>query len=142
MDAENPDSINAPRAEIQTAEKTSTTMSVSSQVSLPALENYSLLKKAVAGSQKISSTDQEMVEINDLDSGKQEMVVEEPGFAEAEEVNHDDLEDTEELPDPEVRAVLATEPETENASKKTTATESIEIIFPILTLILLKTHLF
>ena len=126
MDAENPDSINAQGAESQTADKTSTAMNVSSQVSLPALENYSLLKKPVAGSQKISSADQEMVEINDLDSGKQEIAVEEPGFAEAEEVNHDDLEDTEDLPDPEARAVLAAEPETENAPKKAAATESTE----------------
>ena len=74
-------------------------MNVTSQVSLPALENYSLLKKPTAGSQKRSSADQEMAEINDLDSGKQEIVVEEPGFAEAEEVNHDDLEDTEDLPE-------------------------------------------
>ena len=126
MGAENLDSINAQGAEIQSADKTSTAMNVSSQVSLPALENYSLLKKPVAGSQKISSADQEMVEINDLDSGKQEIVVEEPGFAEAEEVNHDDLEDTEDLPDPEARAVLATEPETGNSPKKAAATESNE----------------
>ena len=126
MGAENPDSINAQGVESQTADKTSTSMNVSSQVSLPALENFSLLKKPVAGSQKISSADQEMVEINDLDSGKQEIVVEEPGFAEAEEVNHDDLEDTEDLPDPQTRAVLAAEPETENAPKKVAVTESIE----------------
>ena len=126
MGAENSDSINVHGAESQNSDKTSTAMNVSSQVSLPALENYSLLKKSVAGSQKISSADQEMDEINDLDSGKQEMVVEEPGFAEAEEVNHDDLEDTEDLPDPEARAVLAAEPETENAPKKVAVTESIE----------------
>ena len=114
MDGENPDSINAQGAESQTADKTSTAMNVSSQVSLPALENYSLLKKPVAGSQKISSADQEMV------------VEEEPGFAEAEEVNHDDLEDTEDLPDPEARAVMAAEPEAENAPKKAAAIESTE----------------
>ena len=129
MDDENPMSINVQRAESQTEDKTSTAMNVSSQDALPALENYSLLKKPAAGSQKISSTVQEMVEINDLDSVKQEIVVEEPGFAEAEEVNHDDLEDTEDLPDPEARAVLATKPETENASMKVLATESTEIYF-------------
>jgi len=126
MDSENPVSINARGAESQTAYKTSTAMNVSSQASLPALENYSLLKKPVVDSQKISSADQEMVKINDLDSVKQEMVVEEPGFAEAEEVNHDDLEDTEDLPDPGVRAVLATEPETENVPKNVAAIESTE----------------
>ena len=123
MSTVNLDRINT---ESQNEDKTSTAMNDSSQVSLPALENYSLLKKPVAGSQKISSADQEMVEINDLDSGKQEIVVEEPGFAEAEEVNHDDLEDTEDLPDPQTRAVLAAEPETENAPKKVAVTESIE----------------
>ena len=123
MSTVNLDRINT---ESQNEDKTSTAMNDSSQVSLPALENYSLLKKPVAGSQKISSADQEMVEINDLDSGKQEIVVEEPGFAEAEEVNHDDLEDTEDLPDPEARAVLATKPETENSPKKAAATESNE----------------
>jgi len=126
MDTENPDTINTHGAKSQTADKTSNGMNFSSQVSLPALENYSLLKKSVADSQKISSADQEMVEKNDLDSGKQEIAIEEPGFAEAEEVNHEDLEDTEDLPDPRVRAVLAVEPETENASKKAAATESIE----------------
>ena len=126
MGAENPDSINAQGVESQTADKTSTAMNVSSQVSLPALENYSLLKKPVAGSLKISSADQEIVEINDLDSGKQEIVLEEPGFTEAGEVNHDDLEDTEDLPDPEARAVLATESKTENAPMKAPATESTE----------------
>jgi len=127
--AENPDSINARGAERQTAVETSTAMEVSSQVSLPALENYSLLKKPIAGSQKIASANQENVEINDLDSGKKEIVVEEPGFAEVEEVNHDDLEDTEDLPDPEARAVLATKPETENAPMKVLATDSTEIYF-------------
>jgi len=125
-DTENPGSINAQRAENQTSDKKSTAMNVSSQDSLPALENYSLLKKSAAGSQKISSADQEMVEINDLDSGKQEMVEEEPGFDEAEEVNHDDLEDTEDLPDPDTRAVLAAKPENENAPKKAAGTESNE----------------
>ena len=126
MDAETPDTINAQGAESQTADKTSVAMNVTSQVSLPALENYSLLKKPTAGSQKRSSADQEMAEINDLDSGKQEIVVEEPGFAEAEEVNHDDLEDTEDLPDPEARAVLAAEPDTETAPMKAATTESTE----------------
>ena len=123
MSTVNLDRINT---ESQNEDKTSTAMNDSSQVSLPALENYSLLKKPVEGSQKISTADQEMVEINDLDSGKQEIIVEEPGFAEAEEVNHDDLEDTEDLPDPQTRAVLAAEPETENAPKKVAVTESIE----------------
>jgi len=123
MSTVNLDRINT---ESQNEDKTSTAMNDSSKVSLPALENYSLLKKPVAGSQKISTADQEMVEINDLDSGKQEIIVEEPGFAEAEEVNHDDLEDTEDLPDPQTRAVLAAEPETENVPKKVAVTESIE----------------
>jgi len=126
MDAVNSNSINAQGAESQTVDKTSTAMNVSSQVSLPALENYSLLKKPVADTQKISSADQEMAEINDLDSGKQEIVEEEPGFAEAEEVNHADLEDTEDIPDPEARAVLAVDPEDEIALKKAAATESTE----------------
>jgi len=129
MDAENPDSINAKGAESQTVDKTSTAMNASSQVDLPALENYSLLKKLGVGSQKISSAVQEMVEINDLDSGKLEIVVEEPGFAEADEVNHDDLKDNEDLPDLEARAILAAEPETEIVPKKAAATESTENFF-------------
>ena len=126
MDTETPDTINAQGVESQTADKTSVAMNVTSQVSLPALENYSLLKKPTASSQKRSSADQEMAEINDLDSGKQEIVVEEPGFAEAEEVNNHDLEDTEDLPDPEARAVLAAEPDTETAPMIAATTESTE----------------
>ena len=56
-----------------------------------------------------------MDEINDLDSGKQEEVVK-SRVAEAEEVNHEDLEDTEDLPDPEARAVLALDTRYENSS--------------------------
>ena len=41
-------------------------------------------------------------------------------------MNHDDLEDTEDLPDPEARAVLAIESKTENAPMKAPATESTE----------------
>jgi len=113
VDDVNPDSINVQGAESQPSGKTSAAMNVSSDVTLPALENYSLLKKPVAVSQKISPT-------------VEEIVVEEPGFAEAEEVNHNDLEDTEDLPDPEARAILAEEQETEIAPKKAAATESSE----------------
>ncbi|GIT72864.1 MAG: hypothetical protein Ct9H300mP28_26780 [Pseudomonadota bacterium] len=75
-----------------------------------------------------------MAEINDLDSGKQgKIFVEEPGFAEAEEVNHDDLEDTEDLPDPKTRAVLAAEPDSETAPMKAQQLKALKIIFPILT---------
>ena len=124
MNAESPGNINAYGKESQAAEKTSVAMNVTSQVSLPALENYSLLKKPASDSQKRSPADKEMAEINDLDSGKQEIVVEEPGFAETEEVNHDDLKDTEDLPDPEVRAVFATEQDTETAPMKIATTEN------------------
>ena len=104
MNAENSETIKT------NVEENSVAMDITSQVSLPALENYSLLKKPASGTEKRSLADQEMDETNDFDSGKQEeIIIEEPGFAEAEEVNHEDLEDTEDLPDPEARAVLTSE---------------------------------
>jgi hypothetical protein len=102
--------INAQGGEIKTSEKKLNSMNLTSQVPLPALESYSLLKKPAAVSQKGSKSDQKMAKIKDLESGKQEIVVEEPGFVEAEEVNHDDLDDSEEMPDPEARAVLDKDP--------------------------------
>ena len=119
MNAENSETIKT------NVEENSVAMDITSQVSLPALENYSLLKKPASGTQKKSLADQEMDETNDFDSGKQEeIIIEEPGFAEAEEVNHEDLEDTEDLPDPEARAVLASEQDTETPPLKIETTEN------------------
>ena len=119
MNAENSDTIKAHVEENQNTEETSVAMNITSQVSLPALENYSLLKRSIA--------DQATDEINDFDSDKQEeVVIEEPGFAEAEEVNHEDLEDTEDLPDPEARAVLTSEQDTETPPVKIETTERNE----------------
>ena len=125
MDNKNPDTINAQAKKGQTVEKTFSAMSVATQASIPALENFSLLKKPAEVSQKKSYTDQKMVEIIDLDAGKQE-ILEEPGFAETEEVNHDDLEEAEDLPDPEVRAVLSTEKNIDTTPMKNVATEGTE----------------
>ena len=119
MNAENSDTTKENVAENQNTEETSVAMNITSQVSLPALENYSLLKRSIA--------DQATDEINDFDSDKQEeVVIEEPGFAEAEEVNHEDLEDTEDLPDPEARAVLTSEQDTETPPVKIETTERNE----------------
>ena len=127
MNAENSDTIKAHVEENQNTEETSVAMNITSQVSLPALENYSLLKKPASGTEKRSLADQEMDETNDFDSGKQEeIIIEEPGFAEAEEVNHEDLEDTEDLPDPEARAVLTSEQDTETPPLKIEKTEKTE----------------
>ena len=119
MNAENSDTTKENVAENQDTEETSVAMNITSQVSLPALENYSLLKRSIA--------DQATDEINDFGSDKQEeVVIEEPGFAEAEEVNHEDLEDTEDLPDPEARAVLTSEQDTETPPVKIETTERNE----------------
>ncbi len=114
--------INSQEAQSKTVDKNAVSMNVTSQASLPALENYSLLKKKVSVSKTISPSDQEVTEIIDLDSGKQEIIVEEPGFAEVEEVNRDDIEDTEDFPDLEVRAVLAKEAEKKTAPTKKNTT--------------------
>ena len=111
----------------QTVDKTSTATNVTSQASLPALENYSLLKTPQVGSQKRSFSVQEMAEIKNLNSGSQEIVVEEPGFTEAEEVNHDDLEDNGDIPDPEARAVLAVEQISETSSLEPSRTENTKM---------------
>ena len=79
-----------------------------SQGSLPPLENYSLLGKPETSVQKASAvaTTKEMEKINNLEISEQEMgVEEEPSFPEAGLVNMQDLEDPEDLPDPETRAL-------------------------------------
>ena len=127
MNAENSDTIKANVEENQNTEETSVAMNITSQVSLPALENYSLLKKPASGTPKGSRPDNAKDEKNDFDLGKQEeVVIEEPGFAEAEEVNHEDLEDTEDLPDLEARAVLSSEQDTETPPVKIETTERTE----------------
>ena len=85
----NSDTIKAHVEENQNIEEASVAMNITSQVSLPALENYSLLKKPASGTLKSSLADQATDEINDLDSGeaKKELLLKRPGFAEAEEVN-------------------------------------------------------
>ena len=126
MNSEILETFNAKGAKPQSANKTSVEMNVTSQVSLPALETYSLLKKPASVSNKKSPADKEMVEKNYLDSSKHEIVVEEPGFPESGEVNHDDLEDTGDLPDPEARAVLTSKPDTEIDPTKTVVTVGTE----------------
>jgi len=79
-----------------------------SQGSLPPLENYSLLGKPETSLQKASAvaTTKEMEKINNLEISEQETgVEEEPSFPEAGLVNMQDLEDPEDLPDPDVRAI-------------------------------------
>ncbi len=124
LDDKAPVIINSRGAENQNAVKTSVEMNVTSKVSLPALENYSLLKKTAPSSKKISPTDHEIAIMKDVDSGKEEIIVEEPGFPDANEVNHDDLEDIEDLPDPEVRAFLDKKPNTHTTPMKTLAIEN------------------
>ncbi len=124
LNAKTSGNINSRGAENQNAVKTSVEMNVTSKASLPALENYSLLKKTAPDSKKISPKDYEIAVMKDFDSGKEEIVVEEPGFPDAEEVNHDDLEDIEDLPDPEVRAVLDKKQDTDTTSMKTLAIEN------------------
>tara|TARA_B100000686_G_scaffold40851_1_gene42150 strand:+ start:1055 stop:2236 length:1182 start_codon:yes stop_codon:yes gene_type:complete len=126
MNTETLEAINAKGEENRSANKTSVVMNGTSQVSLPAFENFSLLKKPTSVSNKESPSNQEMAETNYLDSSKQENVFEEPGFPETEEVNHDDLEDTGDLPDPEARAVPTTKQNTEIAPTKTAKTEGTE----------------
>ncbi len=112
INSKTPSTINdAWEEQNQTIDKTSAEMNVTSKVSLPAFENYSLLKKRAPVSKKSSPDEDEAPKINDLDAGKEEIIVEEPGFPETEEVNQDDLEDIEDLPDPEVRAVLEAKPD-------------------------------
>ena len=102
INSKTPSTINdAWEEQNQTIDKTSAEMNVTSKVSLPAFENYSLLKKRAPVSKKSSPDEDEAPKINDLDAGKEEIIVEEPGFPDVEEVNHDDLEDIEDLPDPE-----------------------------------------
>jgi len=126
MNVENLETINTQVAENHRAKKPSVAMNVTSQVSLPALENYSLLKKPASVSNKKSKEDQDMAKIKYLDKSKEDIVVEEPGFPETEEVNHDDLEDTGDLPDPGVRAILGTKPETDTAPKINAIIEGAE----------------
>ncbi|MBS1256817.1 MAG: Cell division coordinator CpoB [Deltaproteobacteria bacterium] len=126
MTAETPDSINTQQTDNQLVSQSAGSMDITPQGSLPAFENYSLLQKTPTETKTGTSSAQEMAEINDLDSGKQEIIEEEPGFAETEEVNHDDLEDPEDLPDPEVRALPAAESASETTPKIATTTESPE----------------
>ena len=76
--------------------------------SLQPIENYSLLKNTETEIHKtsVSAADKELAEINNLDLKEEKIdVEEEPGFAEAGAVNLKDLEDPEDLPDPDARAL-------------------------------------
>ena len=91
--------------------------------SLQPIENYSLLKNTETEIHKtsVSAADKELAEINNLDL-KEEKIdgEEEPGFAEAGAVNLKDLEDPEDLPDPDTRA-LGVAPDGSDISKTSLA---------------------
>ena len=94
--------------ENQPLNKTGNRTKIVSQGSLPPLENISLLKKTETDIQKtsVTATAQELEKINNLDFSEKEMSVEEePGFPETGQVNPQDLEDPDDLPDPETRAL-------------------------------------
>ena len=91
--------------------------------SLQPIENYSLLKNTETEIHKtsVSAADKELAEINNLDLKEENIdVEEEPGFAEAGAVNLKDLEDPEDLPDPDTRA-LGVAPDGSDISKTSLA---------------------
>ena len=91
--------------------------------SLQPIENYSLLKNTETEIHKtsVSTADKELAEINNLDLKEEKIdVEEEPGFAEAGAVNLKDLEDPEDLPDPDTRA-LGVAPDGSDISKTSLA---------------------
>ncbi|HHZ78322.1 MAG TPA: tetratricopeptide repeat protein [Candidatus Lambdaproteobacteria bacterium] len=91
--------------------------------SLQPIENYSLLKNTETEIHKtsVSAADKELAEINNLDLKEEKIdVEEEPGFAEAGAVNLKDLEDPEDLPDPDTRA-LGVAPDGSDISKTSLA---------------------
>ena len=93
------------------------------QKSLQPIENYSLLKNTETEIHKtsVSAADKELAEINNLDLKEEKIdVEEEPGFAEAGAVNLKDLEDPEDLPDPDTRA-LGVAPDGSDISKTSLA---------------------
>jgi tol-pal system protein YbgF len=82
------------------------------QKSLRPIENYSLLKNIEneLPQTSVSVATRELAEVNNLDLKKENAdVEEEPGFVENGAVNLKDLEDPLDLPDPEARALSATE---------------------------------
>jgi len=82
------------------------------QKSLRPIENYSLLKNIEneLPQTSVSVAIRELAEVNNLDLKKENAdVEEEPGFVENGAVNLKDLEDPLDLPDPEARALSATE---------------------------------
>jgi len=82
------------------------------QKSLRPIENYSLLKNIEneLPQTSVSVAIRELAEVNNLDLKKENAdVEEEPGFVENGTVNLKDLEDPLDLPDPEARALSATE---------------------------------
>lgn len=82
------------------------------QKSLRPIENYSLLKNIEneLPQTSVSVATRELAEVNNLDLKKENAdVEEEPGFVENGTVNLKDLEDPLDLPDPEARALSATE---------------------------------
>ena len=91
--------------------------------SLQPIENYSLLKNTETEIHKtsVSTADKELAEINNLDLKEEKIgVEEEPGFAEAGAVNLKDLEDPEDLPGPDTRA-LGVAPDGSDISKTSLA---------------------
>ena len=112
--------------ENQPPSKIGNRVKIVSQDSLPPLENYSLLKNPETVTQKIfaSKTAQEFEGIKKSDFSEKEMSVEEePGFPETRQVNLQDLEDTEDLPDPETRALIVAAARIETTHGQETANE-------------------
>jgi len=112
--------------ENQSFNKTGNRTKIVSQGSLPPLEDFSLLKKTETDIQKISVTDnvQELEGINNLGFSEKEMrVEEEPGFPETGQVNPQDLEDPEDLPDPKTRALQIAAARSKNTQESGIATK-------------------
>ena len=101
-------------------------------LSKTSFENYSLLKKDETDIQKTSvpTTAQELKKINSLDISDEEMrVEEEPGFPETGQVNPQDLEDSEDLPDPETRALRVAATRSEGTQGPGIAAEEVKNSF-------------
>ena len=100
--------------------------------SLQPIENYSLLKNTETEIHKtsVSTADKELAEINNLDLKEEKIdVEEEPGFAEAGAVNLKDLEDPEDLPNPDTRALQVTADVSKTSQASLASTKTSELGF-------------
>ena len=100
--------------------------------SLQPIENYSLLKNTETEIHKtsVSTADKELAEINNLDLKEEKIdVEEEPGFAEAGAVNLKDLEDPEDLPNPDTLALQVTADVSKTAQASLASTKTSELGF-------------